>query len=112
MVDVVGFEPTDNNNRSITFGQYCPWKRAPADTRYRASSLHPQPYRQYYLSYHQFYLATFMSIILGGDTPFTSVRPKLFLKTTLYNKHKKTRLAKPSGFFPEASFFRGLKQLI
>jgi len=78
LVDVTGFEPVDNNNRSITFGQYCPWKRAPADTRFRASSLHPQPYRQYYLRYHQFYLVTFMSIILGGDTPFASVRPKLF----------------------------------
>jgi len=82
MVDVARFELANNNNRSITSGQYCPWKRAPADTRFRASSLHPQPYRQYYLSYHQFYLVTFMSIILGGDTPFASVRPKPFK-----NKH-------------------------
>ena len=44
-------------------------ERAPADTRHRASSLHPQPCAPHYFNCHRCYSATGYIIVFGGGTP-------------------------------------------
>lgn len=45
-----------------------------------------------------------MSIILGGDTPFASVRPGFLINKTFLNSIKKPGLQKHTGFYISGGF--------
>ena len=49
MVEMTEFEPANSHNQGITLGRKFLGERAPVDTRYRASNLHPQPYERFLL---------------------------------------------------------------
>lgn len=90
LVDVTGFEPAYNSNRGITLGILDAWKRAPADTRVRASSLHPQPYASSHLGRYRYYSAT-------SKQPFLVVALPTHQHAHLITSIKKPRLVTLTG---------------
>ena len=68
-------------------------ERAPADTRRRASSLHPQPCVRNCFNCHRCYSATFTSFVFGGGAPYSPVRPLMKMELGVRVELTKEQLA-------------------